>query len=125
MRRLLPQVVLLLLLFTSPIVAQVGATKQPLKVLYLATDDESREKSFTQFLEANFSKVTVLKRDEFKPSQVGDADVVLLDWSQREDREDGYPSPLGDLETWTTPTVMLNSAGLLIAGPWQVIGGSG
>jgi hypothetical protein len=34
-------------------------------------------------------------------------------------------SPLGKLEGWNRPTVLLGSAGLLLAGQWQNIGGAG
>ena len=38
---------------------------------------------------------------------------------------DKYSSPLGNLDAWNTPTVLLGSAGHLIAGPWYVVGGAG
>jgi hypothetical protein len=33
--------------------------------------------------------------------------------------------PFGKQENWTMPTVLLNHAGLLVAGQWQLIGGAG
>jgi len=50
---------------------------------------------------------------------------VLLDWSQSDSQLAKTPSPLGKIEEWSTPTVLLNSAGLLMAGQWQIIGGAG
>jgi hypothetical protein len=50
-------------------------------------------------------------------------DVVLLDWSQA--TSSTYISPLGDLESWDKPMVLLGSAGLMLAGPWSIIGGAG
>jgi hypothetical protein len=101
-------------------------TKSDLHVVYLGreTDDE-RQAAYTEFLEQHFSTVTSIKRSDFDHNKKLDADVLLLDWSQQEDREENYPSPLGKLETWSTPTVLLGSAGLLISGPWKIPGGAG
>jgi hypothetical protein len=38
---------------------------------------------------------------------------------------DKVTSPLGKLEGWSRPTVLLGSAGLFMAGQWQLIGGAG
>jgi len=118
---------LLVFSFAIPAVAQEPVSQKiPLHVLYLAqSGDDARRQSFESLLDEHFARVTVGQRDAFEASQAGDADVVVLDWSQSEDREDGYPSPLGDLENWNTPTVLLSSAGLLMAGPWNVMGGAG
>lgn len=103
-----------------------GGQKLPLHVLYLARDNEAdREQAFSSFLKEHFAKASVVKRSEFQPPVVDGVDVVLLDWSQQEERAEDYPSPLGKLEDWDMPTVFLGSAGLLIAGPWYVIGGAG
>jgi hypothetical protein len=107
--------------------------KQPLRVLYLARNDEARESAFTEFLAANFVQSSSMKRDQFKPEMAAPYDVVLVDWSQMEihdpnaqwDSARNYPSPLGDRSRWSTPTVLLGSAGQILAGPWQTIGGAG
>lgn len=52
-------------------------------------------------------------------------DVVLLDWSQSDGKLAATPLVLGPLAEWSKPTVLFSSAGLLIAGQWQVIGGAG
>ena len=51
--------------------------------------------------------------------------VSLLDWSQDESRVGDAKSPFGKLEDWSKPTVLLGSAGLLLATQWQLIGGAG
>ena len=100
--------------------------KLPLHVLYLARENDAvREEAIASFLEKHFVGSAVLRRSQFAPADAKDVDVVLLDWSQHEDRSSDYASPLGDLEEWSTPTVFLGSSGLLIAGPWHVIGGAG
>ena len=102
------------------------SAKIELNVTYLARDDNpERQKSFHDFLEQHFAKVTSVRRSEFDHTQPTDADVVLVDWSQREERADNYPSPLGELEDWSVPTVLLGSAGQIIAGPWRIPGGAG
>ncbi len=108
-------------------------TKQPLRVLYLARNDDARESAFTEFLAANFVQSSAMKRELFKPEMAAAYDVVLLDWSQMEihdpsaqwDAARNYPSPLGDRAQWSTPTVLLGSAGQILAGPWETIGGAG
>ena len=70
-------------------------------------------------------KVTVAPRKGFDPAAARDTDVVLLDWSQSEDSVEKANSPFGKLEDWSKPTVLLGSAGLFMAGQWQLIGGAG
>ena len=53
---------------------------------------------------------------------------MLLDWSQGDVdlmQRKTLKSPLGPRDNWSTPTVLLGSAGLLIAGPWQTNGSYG
>lgn len=100
--------------------------KIPLRVLYLSRGNaDQRTEAFTQFFSKKFESCTAVPRDEFERSLLAGVDVVVLDWSQDERRSDRYPSPLGPVETWETPAVLLGSAGLLLAGPWSVIGGVG
>ena len=89
-------------------------------------DDRDRGADYEGFLKQHFAKVTVVRRDGFDPTAARDADVVLLDWPQSEGRpSDKTSSPLGKFEEWSKPTVLLGSAGLLLAGQWQLIGGAG
>jgi len=102
-----------------------GNDSIPLRVLYLARNDADRNAAFRQLFERHFTAVSVRERQQFVPAEAEGFDVVVLDWSQ-DDRPTGqYDSPLGDLENWSTPTVFLGSAGLLMAGPWNIIGGAG
>ncbi len=99
--------------------------KQGLRVLYLARNDENRTEAFEEFLNEHFESVTVVAREKFKPEMARRFDVVVLDWPQSERLTGEYESPLGSLEDWNLPTVLLGSAGLQMAGPWNVIGGAG
>ena len=102
------------------------SAKIPLNVLYLGRQkEEKRTEAFVAFLSSKFRQCTAAKRDEFQESMLTGIDVVLVDWSQQERQSSDYESPVGKLENWKTPTVLLGSAGLLIAGPWSVIGGAG
>jgi hypothetical protein len=101
-----------------------AAEPQPLKVLYVG-NDRDRAADYESFLKQHFAKVTVARRDGFDPAAARDAEVVLLDWSQSESKLKETPSPFGKLEEWSRPTVLLGSAGLLMAGQWQIIGGAG
>ena len=97
----------------------------PQRVLYAGNRDTPRQRAFVELLEKRFSQVDVANRETFDPAQARDADVVLLDWSQQDKRSADYKSPLGEREAWSKPTVLLGSAGLLLAGVWQIAGGSG
>jgi len=76
-------------------------------------------------LKKHFKQATVADRERFDPTVAKEADVVLLDWSQRDTDIRSAKSPFGKLEDWSKPTVLLGSAGLLLAGQWQIIGGAG
>jgi hypothetical protein len=102
----------------------VAAEPLPLRVLYVGNNRE-RGADYEAYLKKHFVKVTVAPRKGFDPAAARDADVVLLDWSQSEDSVDKASSPLGKLEGWSRPTVLLGSAGLFMAGQWQLIGGAG
>jgi hypothetical protein len=101
-----------------------AAEPLPLRVLYVG-NDRDRAADYESFLKQHFAKVAVARRDGFDPAAARDADVVLLDWSQAEGPVDKARSPFGKLEDWSRPTVLLGSAGLFMAGQWQVIGGAG
>ncbi len=116
----------ILLAFSSSISADTQADESlPLSLLYLATYDPDRTESFQEFFEQRFQSASVIERGDFEPPQAANYDVVVLDWPQSERLSGEYESPLGDLDDWNTPTVFLGSAGHLLAGPWEVIGGSG
>src|SRR5829696_7441983 len=102
----------------------MAADPLPLRVLYVG-NDRDRAADYEAFLKQHFAKVTVARRDGFDPVTARDADVVLLDWSQSEGPVDKAVSPFGKLEDWSKPTVLLGSAGLFMAGQWQLIGGAG
>jgi hypothetical protein len=93
-------------------------------VLYIGTPSNSRGKAYTQFLTQHFRLVKGAERKGFSPQQALAFDVVLLDWSQDE-RPAKPTSPLGPRETWGKPTVLLGSAGLLLAETWDIHGAIG
>jgi hypothetical protein len=106
---------------TGPVAA---AEPLPLRVLYVGNNRE-RAADYESLLKQHFAKVTVASRDGFDPASARDVDAVLLDWSQSEGQVDKAKSPFGKLEDWSKPTVLLGSAGLFMAGQWQLIGGAG
>jgi hypothetical protein len=75
-------------------------------------------------LRKHFRQVQAAERKGFEPRRAADFDVALLDWSQS-DRGDGKASPLGPKDSWTRPTVLLGSAGLLLAEAWEIHGAIG
>jgi hypothetical protein len=109
----------------------------PLRVLYVGNTGTDRGRSYAKFLGENFALAGASDRRTFDPSSLPDMDVVVLDWSQgdidhssRSARNPAGPesdlkSPLGERSRWTKPTVLLGSAGHLLAAPWRVVGGSG
>lgn len=106
----------------------LASGRMPLRIVYLGrSDDEPRTEAFRELFTKHFESVRVIKRDDFRSADAKDADVVVLDWSQPERNvfKGKYPSPLGTLEDWSTPLVLLGSAGLINAGPWEVVGGAG
>jgi hypothetical protein len=101
-------------------------TAVPLRVLYLSrTQDDRRTADFQEFLTQHFAACRTVSRDEYRPELTRDIDVVVLDWSQDERRSNQEGSPIGPLEEWRHPLVLLGSAGLLLSKPWQVIGDAG
>jgi hypothetical protein len=95
-----------------------------LRVLYIG-NNKDRAAAYAEFLQRHFAKAMLAQRDNFNPAAARDADVVLLDWSQSETNVQKARSPLGRPEDWSKPTVLLGSAGLIMAGQWQLIGGAG
>jgi hypothetical protein len=119
----------------------VGATaagaerESPLRVLYVGNTETDRGRAYAKFLGEAFTLVGEADRRAFDPSSAESADVVVLDWSQADIQHTdvrnpgGYEahlkSPLGERSRWRKPTVLLGSAGHLLAAPWKVFGGSG
>jgi hypothetical protein len=114
-----------------------NAAPRSLRILYVGNADTDRGRSYASFLSEKFTLVGAQHRKAFDPRAVPDVDVIVLDWSQSDvDRgpssvrtrslpESDLKSPLGERSLWTKPTVLLGSAGHLLAAPWQVFGGSG
>ncbi len=105
-----------------------GAEDPRLSLIFVGNAGTPRVIAFEELLAGHFAEVRIVGRDAFDPATARDADVVLLDWSQRDvDLRNmaGLKSPLGDRKQWSTPTVLLGSAGLLIAGPWRTNGAYG
>src|SRR4051812_27229288 len=77
-----------------------------LKVLYVGNE---RTADYGNFLKSKVDEFAAKSRSEFKPSDAGAFDVVMLDWPQspetREMRK--LTSPLGAREAWNRPTVLL------------------
>jgi hypothetical protein len=121
----------------SGLAADDSAAKRPLRVLYVGNTDTDRGHAYAQFLREEFTLVGARERKTFDPRSIGDdqVDVVVLDWSQGDiqfkparragELERDLPSPLGPRSKWSKPTVLLGSAGHLLAAPWKVFGGSG
>ena len=118
----------------APAADEPGA--RSLRVLYVGNAGTPRARAFARFLEGRFTLAGAADRERFDPRHADGADVVLLDWSQRDLKppepgtrpeawEHGLKSPLGERARWTRPTVLLGSAGHLLAAAWEVHGGSG
>lgn len=116
------------LLMVLPLGGAAGDEPPALEILYLGNAGSPRAEAFKSFLGERFAKVTVVARDAFDPATASDVDVVLLDWAQEDvdlSRMGKIESPLGPRDEWSKPTVLLGSAGLLIASPWRTTGASG
>ena len=126
MKPLISGLILLGVLASTNTGSANDSAKIPLNVLYLSRiNDVGRTKSFADFLSQRFELCLVENRADFKSALPGDVDVVILDWPQSERRSNDGQSPVGPLKTWETPTVLLGSAGLLMAEAWNVIGDAG
>jgi hypothetical protein len=101
-----------------------AAEKIDLSVFYVGNPSTPRGKSYTAFLSQSFRRVEAAERRGFDPKKAAGFDVVLLDWSQS-DRQAKAQSPLGPKDAWNKPTVLLGSAGLLLAEVWKIHGAIG
>jgi hypothetical protein len=97
----------------------------PLRVVYVGNSSKPRASAFARFLKKHFTQATVIDSAKFDPAAAKQADVVLFDWAQSDGDLAKGQLPLGRFEDWSKPTVLLNSAGLFVAGQWQLIGGAG
>jgi hypothetical protein len=110
-------------------------SKLPQRLLFVGEPATARGKAFVEFLGARFASVRAVQRFD----ELGDLtkiDVVVLDWDQNEkdsvnawtrdpELKAARRAPLGAREGWTTPVVLLGSAGLNLACTWDVRGGMG
>jgi dipeptidyl aminopeptidase/acylaminoacyl peptidase len=103
----------------------VAGSVLPLRVLYVGNAGSPRAREYEVFLKNHFRQVEAVARKGFDPVQAKAFDVVILDWSQQDEALAKAKSPLGNETQWDRPTVLLGSAGLLMAGCWQLIGGAG
>ncbi len=117
--------VIVAVLGISTTTAAANEAVLPLHVLYIGKARGDRATDYAAFLKKHFKKVTLSERIGFDPATTKGADVVLLDWSQDESNVREAKSPFGKLEDWSRPTVLLGSAGLLLATQWELIGGAG
>jgi hypothetical protein len=111
--------------FAAAVRAEEPSARQPLRLLYVGNAKTERAEEFADFFRKRFATVEVAEREGFDPALAEKADVVVLDWSQHDPRTKPPKSPLGKREAWGKPTVLLGSAGHLLAGAWEVHGGSG
>lgn len=98
--------------------------KVNLAVLYVGRPSTPRGKAYQEFLRRHFQWVKATEWPGFVPEQANSFDAVLLDWSQ-EERPPKPMSPLGPRQAWNKPTVLLGSAGLLLAEAWDSHGAIG
>jgi len=95
-----------------------GADLAELKILYVGSE---RAADYVDFLKGKVALVEAKTRAEFRPKDALRFDVVLLDWPQGDETREmrTLKAPLGAREEWTTPTVLLGSAGLNLAVSWK------
>jgi hypothetical protein len=106
-------------------IATAAEPRLPIHVVYLGNAGKPRATAFVDFLRTRFEQVTEKNRDDVDLESLRGGDVVLLDWSQRDAESETAVSPLGPRSQWSKPTVLLGSAGHLLATPWETVGGAG
>jgi hypothetical protein len=119
--------VALLAAITAP--AQDRGLNPAVHVAFVGDLQSDRGKDFVQFLRAQFARVDTVERGSCVPAQLRCADVVVLDWPQQgaisywiDDKQAPHHNPLGELDRWDRPTVLLGSAGLNAAADWNLPG---
>ena len=115
---------LLVVSFAAAAAAQ-APERLPQRLLFVGeTAHAERAREFTEFLSGRFASVASTTHEAFTAAVAKDVDVVLLDWHQGGDLQ-RVKSPLGELDAWSKPLVLLGSAGLNTATAWNVFGGVG
>jgi hypothetical protein len=131
-----------LLVLAFSLTVRIAAAEEPvgsgsLRVLCVGNTDTDRGRAYSKFLGEKFSLVKAVDRKTFDPRSTDAevANVVVLDWSQSDIQhtdlnspggpEAHLKSPLGERSGWRKPSVLIGSAGHLLAAPWKVFGGSG
>ncbi|HEX6813035.1 MAG TPA: hypothetical protein VF384_15530 [Planctomycetota bacterium] len=115
----------LLALFSGLALAAQEPARLPERLLFVGEKAHAgRASEFTDFLQRHFASVAATTHEGFTAAAAKDADVVLLDWHTGEDWARAR-SPLGALDGWSKPVVLLGSAGLNTAIAWNVLGGFG
>lgn len=119
-------------LLAATVLAQDPAANPTLHVAFVGKLDSDRGKSFVQFLRQQFARVTPVAIDGCAPEKLRMADVVVVDWAQGDgviawmnDTQKAHDNPLGKLERWDRPTVLIGSAGLNLAADWNLPGTHG
>jgi hypothetical protein len=109
----------------ASVCAQDAPERLPHKVTILG-DEDKRTEDFAALLRQRFADVKVEKHG-VDPATLRARDVVVLDWKQSVEalRKGDMHCPLGEREEWTTPAVLIGSAGLMLACCWDVLGGFG
>lgn len=127
---LTPPLLALLLAPAAP--AQEPDRNPALHVAFVGALDTDRGRDFAAFLRRHFGRVDLVERDGCTPGQLRTADVVVLDWPQKDgiahwfaDRQKPRRNPLGNFARWDRPTVLLGSAGLNVAADWNLPGNYG
>jgi hypothetical protein len=105
-------------------------SRQTLAVLYAGCPNTEREKTFVEFLRANFTKVESTSLEGLTLEQAKPFDVVVADWKSRykrgpDGRASEYDGGSGHSKQlpkdFTKPVVMIGAVGGEIA-PWSKIG---
>jgi hypothetical protein len=112
--------------------AQDPSLNPALHVAFVGELQSERGADFVKFLRQQFARVDGVERSTCTPDQLRTADVVVLDWPQSEgvmawmqDKKKERHNPLGELERWDRPTVLVGSAGLNLAAAWSLPGSQG
>jgi len=94
-----------------------------LKVLYAGHSGSDREKDFKAFLAEHFAQVGATDYEKFTPEQAKAYDVVILDWTSIEPRDEkgnlktgpgadlNLPKPPKLAESYDRPTILIGAGG--------------
>ena len=119
-------------LLTAALSAQDRARNAALHLAYVGNLTSDRGQDFVRFLREQFPRVDAVERATCTPDKLRFVDVVILDWPQSEgvmkwvqNPKQERTNPLGDLQRWDRPTVLIGSAGLNLAAGWGLPGSHG